>query len=137
MTTILAHVLVKDGKEADFEELGTMLYAETLAHEPRCRRYEYWRGNAPRTYYVLLSFDDFDGFMTHQVADYHDTAGAALGECFEAFRLEYVDPIQGASPLAPGQTSSPAPEGASDLWKTYVENHSEPQPEWWSTRRGT
>jgi quinol monooxygenase YgiN len=136
MTTILAHVLVKEGKEADFEALGRMLYAETHANEPRCRRYEYWRGNAPRTYYVLLSFDDFDGFMTHQVADYHDAAGPALGECFEAFRLEYLDPIEGASPLAPGQTSAPVPEGASDLWRGYVERHSEATPSWWASRRG-
>jgi hypothetical protein len=135
VTTLLAHVVVNPGYEGVFEDLGRMLYQQTHANEARCDRYEYWRGEDDRHYYVLLSFDSFDGFITHQVAEYHDGAGPDLKDCFESFRLEFVDPIADASPLPPCETSAPVPEGASDLWAHYVRNHAADTPGWWATRR--
>lgn len=133
MTTLLAHVTVKEGMEDHWEGIARSVFTATHENEPACRRYEYWRGEAPRTYYVLLSFDDFDGFMTHQVADYHHDAN--FGDCFEAFRLEWVDPIEGASELGPTVTEGTPDPDRGDRWNGYVARHSTPLPAWWATRR--
>ena len=63
MATILAHITVRPGTEADFEALARTLYEGTHATESAVRHYEYWRGSEPRTYYTLLSFDDHRGFI--------------------------------------------------------------------------
>lgn len=133
MATLLAHVTVKPGMEDHWEDLARKVFAATHANEPACRRYEYWRGSDERTYYVMLSFDDFDGFMVHQVADYHHDAG--FSECFESLRLEWVDPIQGAAPLPPSETVATRDPDKSDLWNRYVTNHSADPPAWWSRQR--
>lgn len=134
MATLLARVTVKPDMEDHWEGIAHTVFSATHENEPAVRRYEYFRGTAPRTYYVLLSFDDFDGFMTHQVADYHHNAG--FGDCFEDFSLEWLDPIQGASDdLVPSQTSG-TPKAGDDLWNAYVENHSDPTPDWWGPLRG-
>lgn len=133
MATLLAHVTVKPGMEDHWEGIARTVFAATHENEPACRRYEYWRGTDPRTYYVLLAFDDFDGFMTHQVADYHHNAN--FGDCFEDFKLEWIDPIQGASELGPSDPAGVERDDASELWNTYVRNHRAELPAWWGAQR--
>ena len=133
MATLLAHVTVKEGMEDHWEGIARTVFSATHEHETAVQRYEYWRGTDPRTYYVLLSFDSFDGFMEHQVADYHHNAG--FGDCFEAFRLEWVDPIDGAAPLRASETTGEERPDKGELWNMYVRNHSEAQPEWWGAQR--
>lgn len=137
MTTVLAHLTIKEGKEGQFEEISRGVYSETHANEPKMKRYEYFRGTEPRTYYVLLSFKDFNAFMTHQVADYHHNIGPGLNECVESIRLEYLDPINGAAPLTSCETHGRMMPDASDLWNDYVDRHSETTPSWWTTRRNS
>lgn len=134
MATLLAHVKVKEGMEDYWEEIARTVFAATHANETAVRRYEYWRGSEDRMYYVFLAFDDFDGFMEHQVADYHHNA--AFGDCFEDFKLEWLDPIQGASPLPSSSTSGQERPEKDEMWNTYVRNHSEEPPAWWATMRG-
>lgn len=134
MSTLLAHVTVKEGMEEHWESIARTVVPATHENEQNVVRYEYWRGSAPRTYYVLLSFESFDGFMEHQVADYHHNAG--FGDCFEDFKLEWVDPITGASPLKPSVTAGEERPDKDDVWNTYVRNHSETAPQWWSAMRG-
>lgn len=74
MATILAHLTIKPGCEARFEQIATDLFDGTHANETKVLRYEYWRGEAPRTYYTLLSFDDHRAFIEHQVSDHHEDA---------------------------------------------------------------
>jgi hypothetical protein len=82
---------------------------------------------------VLLSFNSFDDFMRHQVADYHHNAD--FRNCFEDFKLEWVDPIENASPLKQSETSGEVSAGKSDLWNQYVINHTANTPEWWVKQR--
>ena len=79
VATILAHIRVKPGTANRFEDVARKLYAETHANESRVRRYEYWRGSEENTYYTLLSFDSFVGFMEHQTSDHHESASPSLG----------------------------------------------------------
>lgn len=134
MATILAHITVRPGAEARFEEVARKLYEATHAEEPNVTRYEYWRGATERTYYTLLSFPAFVDFLTHQTSDHHESASPALGELIEALRLEWVDPIEGASPLT--QTAQQAlPDGASELMQQYAVRFAPQIAEWWELSR--
>ena len=131
MATILAHIRVKPGAEEQFEQMARELYAATHANETAVRRYEYWRGAPDRTYYTLLSFDDFHGFLDHQASDHHETGTSGLGDLLEDFRLEWLDPIGAASPLVPTEMQDETPTDASDLWRAYRERMPAEVQDWW------
>ena len=130
MATLLAHITVRPGCEAQFEEVARNLYVATHAAEIGVRRYEYWRGAEERMFYTLLSFDDHQAFIAHQTSDHHETASPKIGELVESIRLEWVDPIDGASPL--GATEMlPAPPDADDLTLTYTDRYAARIAAWW------
>ena len=93
MATLLAHIRVRPGKEVQFERIAEELYRATHEREADVRRYEYWRGAEPSTYYALESFDDLAGFVAHQTSEHHEAARPGLGEVIEDIRLEWVDPL--------------------------------------------
>ncbi len=134
MATILAHITVKPGTAARFEQIARELYQATHANEPDVRRYEYWRGSEPDTYYTLLSFDTFLDFIGHQVSDHHETASPAIGEVVQALRLEWVDPIAGASPLTPTDGQA-APADAPELVQKYAARFAADVAAWWGPLR--
>lgn len=134
MATILAHLTIKAGSEARFEAIARELHDGTHGHETKVLRYEYWRGEKPRTYYTLLSFDDHRAFIEHQVSDHHETASPQLGEVCEAIRLEWVDPIQGSAPL-PSTDDQDAPADADELTAKYAERYAAQVADWWLSLR--
>ena len=134
MATILAHLTIKAGSEARFEEIAQALFEGTHEHETKVLRYEYWRGEQPRTYYTLLSFDDHQAFIEHQVSDHHEVASPLLGEVCEKIRLEWVDPIAASSPL-PETNAQDAPAGASDLAVDYTQRYAAQVADWWLSLR--
>ena len=134
MTTILAHLRVKPGREARFEEIARELYASTHDRETGVLRYEYWRGAEPGMYYSLLSFDDQRTFIVHQTSDHHETASPQLGEVFESVRLEWVDPVAGASEL-PATEHQTAPDGADPKTLLYTDRFAAQVAEWWAALR--
>jgi quinol monooxygenase YgiN len=130
MATILAHITVKPGNEARFEEVARQLHRATHEREHAVLRYEYWRGAEERTYYSLLSFTDNDGFLAHQTSDHHEAASPAIGELVESVRLEWVDPVAGASSL-PATRPTEVPADASDLWRRYARWFAVQEAPWW------
>lgn len=134
MATILAHLTIKPGCESRFEEIAATLHDGTHAEETKVLRYEYWRGEAPRTYYTLLSFDDHRAFIEHQVSDHHEIASPLLGEVCESIRLEWVDPIQASSPLPPTNHQE-APDDADELTAKYAERYAASIADWWLSLR--
>lgn len=131
MATLLAHITVVDGAEARFEELARELYHKTKTLEPWVRRYEYWRSAEPRTYYAIVAFDDFNTFIAHQVSDHHEAASPRFGEVIESIRLEWVDPVHGASDL-PSTQMQPPPVDADDLTRKYNKRFAAQIADWWS-----
>ncbi len=129
MATLLVHIRVRPGMEARFERVVAGLYRQTHEVESAVRRYEYFRGAEPATYYCLLSFDDYHGFLAHQSSDHHEAAVPELRELTEEMRLEWIDPLQQASPLAPTdpQPLPPTPRP----WRPGTTSASTP-----SVRRG-
>ena len=134
MATILAHIRVKPGTESTFEDIARRLFRATHDTETGVRRYEYWRGAEPRTYYTVLSFEDFQAFIGHQTSEHHEAASPEIGAVVEALRLEWVDPVQGASELPP-TASQQMPESATDLTTSYAERFAAQVAGWWSDLR--
>lgn len=128
MATFLAKILIREGKEAAFEETARMMYEATHTHEPNCRRYEYWRGAQPRFYYCMESFTDYISFMEHQMSDHHEAPD--FGSMIEAIELEWVDPIVGAAPLEP-TVQQDLPADASDFMRSKAKGHPLIVQEWW------
>ena len=133
MATILAHIHVAEGREAEFEVLAKRLHTATL-EELGCRHYEYWRGQEPGLYYCLLAFDDFHAFLTHQTSDHHEAASPELGELIRTMQLEWVDPVVGASALPPTRAQAAEPD-ASELRARYAKLFRARIAEWWAELR--
>ena len=134
MATILAHITVKPGTEAEWEAIAAELYAASHAHEDNILRYEYWRGAEERTYYTLLAFPDHHAFIVHQTSDHHETASPNIGRVVEKIRLEWVDPISDSSPLPPTNHQD-APADADDLTAKYTESYAAVVADWWYALR--
>ena len=102
MATILAHLEIKPGKEAEWEAIMSDMVRQTFEQEERVLRYEYFKAQKPLHYYCLLSFEDKWAFYLHQASDYHE------GHDFEAvlahFELEYLDPVKGPVIFLPPKT---------------------------------
>lgn len=134
MATILAHITIRGGKEAEFEAIARDLYRVSHGTEQGLRYYEYWRGQEERTYYALLAFDDHRAFIEHQASDHHEAAAPRLGPVIEAIRLEYVDPLAGASPLPPTEHQE-APPDADALRLDYTARYAAVVASWWQPLR--
>lgn len=130
MATILAHIGVHPGREADFEAIARTLYHDTHAGDRGVRRYEYWRGADVGLYYCLLAFDDFHAFLAHQTSDHHESASPKLGELIRDIRLEWLDPVPGASPL-PRTAMQPVPENADELTARHHRSFAARLQDWW------
>lgn len=136
MATLLVHITVKDGREAAFENLSRHLYRLSHDLEPGLVRYEYWRGSRPRSYYAHLAFVDFPEFIAHQTSDHHEEASTELRELLESIRLEWIDPVAGASPL--GSTENGDLSGSPDeLTRRYGEIFAAQVAAWWLPLRSS
>ena len=129
MATILAHINVVEGKEADFEQIAGEMYQATHSEETGVKRYEYWRGEQPGMYYCLLSFDDFRAFLAHQTSEHHEAPD--WGSVLAGIRLEWVDPLANGSDLPSTQPQEIA-EDASGLMKQYAETYAVQRADWWN-----
>lgn len=131
MTTLLAKIKIREGGETQWESAIAQLVEKTMATETEVIRYEYWKAQAPNTWYALLAFTDKDAFYTHQDADYHRDGG--YGELIEDITLEFVDPVATASPL-PRTVNTPLPENAPPNITEWEEISPVEEADWWSGR---
>lgn len=132
MATLLAHIRVKAGSEAQFERVVRELYSQSHGSEQALLRYEYWRGQERGMYYCLLAFRDYAGFMAHQASAHHETAVPALLETIADMRLEWLDPVSGAAPLPSTEAQDP-PASASELMMRYASMYPAQIAPWWET----
>ena len=134
MATCLVHMRVKEGQAAAFEALARRLYAASTGHEPGMRRYEYWRGREPNSYYCLESFDDYAGVLAHETAPYHEAAAEPIMAMIEQFDLEWVDPVYGAAPLGISHEQE-LPAEAGDRTRLYAGLFPLVLASWWRKLR--
>ena len=134
MATALARMRVRPGMEARFERVAADLYRATHDSESAVRRYEYFRGAEPGTYFCLLSFDDYHGFLAHQASEHHEDASPELRELTESIDLEWLDPLERASSLAPTEAQGlPADAGAAAA--RHHERYAGLGEDWWRDLR--
>jgi hypothetical protein len=135
MATMLIRLKIRSGMEARYEALQKDLYEKTHRLEKNVLRYEMWRGEAPRSYYCLLAYPDFNTFMfEHQISGYHEEATPPLLDVIEEETIEWVDPVQGASSLPPTREQG-LPPNAPEIARTYAEVFNLTCPSWWAALR--
>ena len=86
---------------------------------------------SPRRTTRVESFDDLAGFVAHQTSEHHEAARPGLGEVIEDIRLEWVDPLPTASPLAATATAATPPD-ATELERSCYERFAGALlQDWW------
>lgn len=135
MATMLAHLRIEPGREAEFERLAARLYQATHHDEHGVARYEYWRAAEPGHYYMLGSFDGYDGFIAHQVSEHHMAAAAELRAVIADIRLEWIDAVDLANPLPPTDAGA-EPKDQGPIERDYRSRQPVAVQQWWVERRG-
>jgi len=131
MTTILAHIEIHDGKEAKWEAIMKDMVAETMK-EDGVLRYEYFKAQKPNAYYCLLAFRDKWAFYQHQNSDHHE--GHDFAEVLKSISLEYLDPVEEASPLP--HTEDPELTEQMDAgMKSAQKSYPTAMADWWKLRQ--
>ena len=133
MTTLLAHIRIKPGKEAKWEAIMHDMVAQTFATEDGVVRYEYWKGQEPNAYCCLLSFADKWAFYAHQMSEHHE--GHDFADVFAGIELEYIDPVKGAGGDLASTLDPPLPDDASEAMRTAQTRFPLAIPAWWSGRQ--
>ncbi|HWG69874.1 MAG TPA: antibiotic biosynthesis monooxygenase family protein [Steroidobacteraceae bacterium] len=83
-TTFIATLLVKQGREAEFERLQKELSELTHAGEPGTLVYDVIKSRSkPRTYVVYGRFKDEAAFQLHQSSSFHDKLVPPILACVE------------------------------------------------------
>lgn len=93
MSTFIAKLVVKEGKENDFENLQAELSKLTHDTEPDTLVYDVIRHKEePRTYIVYARFKDEDAFQYHQKTDFHERLVPPILECLDGeMDLQFFD----------------------------------------------
>lgn len=133
MTTLLAHIRIKSGKQEKWETIMADMVAQTFATETGVKRYEYWKGQEENFYYCLLSFEDKWAFYRHQMSDHHE--GHDFADVLTDIRLEYVDPVEGADGGLNPTTDPSLPDNAEEDMKTAQERFPIDIAGWWTQRK--
>ncbi len=89
----IATLVVKPGKEAEFERLQTELSELTHRHEPDTLVYDVIRHQEkPRTYICYARFKDQAAFELHQGTDFHQRLVPPILDCLaEEMDLQFYD----------------------------------------------
>ena len=83
-TTFIATLVIKDGKELEFERLQKELSGLTHAAEPGTLVYDVLKSRSkPRTYVVYGRFKDEAAFQAHQASAFHETLVPPIMACVE------------------------------------------------------
>ena len=132
MTSILAHIEIKPGKEPKFEAIMQDMVERTFSEESGVIRYEYFKGQVQNFYYCLLVFKDKWAFYQHQNSDHHE--GHDFGEVIKDIRLEYLDPVDGANPL-PHTENPPLTDDMEESLKQAQKAYPILIADWWAHRK--
>ena len=93
MSTFIARLVVKAGKEAEFERLQRELSQLTHAQEPDTFVYDVLRhSEQPRTYVVYARFKDEAAFQYHQATPFHERLVPPIVDTLDgAMDLQFFD----------------------------------------------
>ncbi|HWA91676.1 MAG TPA: putative quinol monooxygenase [Rhizomicrobium sp.] len=90
----LKAVVVKEGREQEFETLFAALRAEIAAHEPGCVYYSLLKSRTdPRAYIVEEQYRDEAAWEAHQASAYGKTYFPKMRAIIDDITVEYFDVI--------------------------------------------
>ena len=91
--TFLARMKVKEGQEAEFEQLAKQLTEQVLASEPGIRAYEFFRlPDEDRGYAVFESFESEEAEEAHRNTPHFKALAPPLIECIDGtYVREFLD----------------------------------------------
>ena len=95
MLVFIAKLIVKEGREAEFEQLQTELSELTHANEPGVLVYDVIRlQEMSGRYMVYARFKDQAAFDAHQSVDFHDRLVPPILDCLaEEMDLQFFDHV--------------------------------------------
>ena len=138
---LLAHIVLRAGSTARFEELARQLAHESVTREAGLQRYEYFRREESDHFLAVMAFDNHEAFLAHQASGHHHVLAGAMRNMIVDIRLEPIDPIPGCSILAPAgevaitSTRPELPPAADDELTTRTEHYQQryplSPPSWW------
>jgi quinol monooxygenase YgiN len=134
MSTMIAHIVINEGKEAEFEAVTRGLFTASHRDEPRLLAYGFWRAAEPRHYYGILAFEDYVAFMEHQISPHHENPAATLRDCIQSINVEFCDPVQGSSKMRPSNPQE-LPADAPQIMREYAKRFPVNVPDWWKRLR--
>jgi len=96
MLTFLARMKVKEDKEKEFIDLVKKLSEKTLAAEPGCTAYQFYRlREDDLSFAVLEAFVDEAAEEAHRNSDHFNEIAPPLLECLDGtYVREYLDPLE-------------------------------------------
>ena len=95
MTTFIATLRIKKGREAEFERLQQELSELTHAQEPDTHVYDVIRHRSdPSMYVVYARFKDEAAFQLHQATPFHDRLVPPIMDCVDGgMDLQFYDHV--------------------------------------------
>jgi quinol monooxygenase YgiN len=95
MLVFIAKLIVKEGREVEFEQLQTELSELTHANEPGVLVYDVIRQQEISGHYVVYArFKDQAAFDAHQTVDFHDRLVPPILDCLaEEMDLQFFDHV--------------------------------------------
>ena len=95
MIGVIAKLAIRDGKEAEFEQVAKDLMAKVKANEPGCLTYQLYKSKKEANTYIFMEqYASQADLESHGQTDSFKAAGPALGACLAgAPEISYFDSI--------------------------------------------
>jgi quinol monooxygenase YgiN len=91
----LKHVIVKEGKENEFESLFRELASKVREHDKGCNYYDLYRSEQPRTYLVMEQYQNKEALHAHQKSEHGKYYFPKIRELLEKIEVNYFGcPVQ-------------------------------------------
>lgn len=85
----LKHVIVKEGKEEEFESLFRELATKAKAYDKGVNYYDLYKSEQPRTYLVMSQYEDRDALERHQKSEHGKYYFPKIRELLESIQVSY------------------------------------------------
>jgi quinol monooxygenase YgiN len=87
----LKHVVVKEGKENEFESLFRELTSKVREHDRGCNYYDLYKSEQPRTYLVMEQYENKEALQRHQKSEHGKYYFPKIRELFEKIDVNYFE----------------------------------------------
>ncbi|MBR9833724.1 MAG: antibiotic biosynthesis monooxygenase [Alphaproteobacteria bacterium] len=96
MIGVVAKLEIKDGMQAEFEEVAKGLMAKVKANEPGCLTYQLYKQKGSDTTYIFMEqYASADALKAHGQTEYFKAEGKKMGPCMAgAPDVQYYDIVE-------------------------------------------